>query len=214
VNPSDNVGTFVEPVGDPIWAGMFTDLPAPIALPVGNKTIKMKVWASHEAMIVMKLEGGIDGAPGSGDNSVAYTTPNQWAELTWDFTALVPDDAQYGRLTLIPGIDIVATEETPYYFDDVEIADSDCGTSGIFNVQVDRLGMYPNPVSNLLVVEQSEGYRVFRIMNAMGQVVGLHTTTGQSVIEFDVDDLVSGVYVLTAFDQHGNLKASGRFVKS
>jgi hypothetical protein len=174
----------------------------------------MKVWASHEAMIVMKLEGGIDGAPGSGDNSVAYTTPNQWAELTWDFTALVPDDAQYGRLTLIPGIDIVATEETPYYFDDVEIADSDCGTSGIFNVQVDRLGMYPNPVSNLLVVEQSEGYRVFRIMNAMGQVVGLHTTTGQSVIEFDVDDLVSGVYVLTAFDQHGNLKASGRFVKS
>jgi hypothetical protein len=51
-------------------------------------------------------------------------------------------------------------------------------------------------------------------MNAMGQVVGLHTTTGQSVIEFDVDDLVSGVYVLTAFDQHGNLKASGRFVKS
>jgi hypothetical protein len=101
-----------------------------------------------------------------------------------------------------------------WYFDDIAIADSECGTTGVFNVQVDQLGLYPNPASDFLIVEQTEGFRVFRIMNAMGQVVGVHATSGQSVIEFDLNDLVSGVYVLTAFDAQGTLKASGRFVKN
>jgi len=38
-------------------------------------------------------------------------------------------------------------------------------------------------------------------------------TTGQSLVELDVDMLVSGVYVLAAYDAHGALKATGRFVK-
>ncbi|HLF65036.1 MAG TPA: T9SS type A sorting domain-containing protein, partial [Saprospiraceae bacterium] len=213
VNPSANVGTFIEPAGDPVWAGMFVDLPAPIALPTSNKTIKMKIWSDHEATMVMKLEGGLDGAPGSGDNGVLFSTPNQWAELTWDFTALVPDNALYGRLTLIPDIGNAPAEPVTYYFDDVEIADSECGPSGIFNINVDKLAMYPNPATDILLVEQSEDLRIFRIMNIMGQTLTTQVTSGQTLVEFDVDALVDGVYVLTAYDAHGVLKASGRFVK-
>jgi hypothetical protein len=214
INESDNVGIFTEQTDGQVWNGMFTDLPAPIAMPVGNKTITGKFLGPHEAIIVMKMEGGIDGAPGSGDTPANYTTPGEWQELTWDFTANTPDNAQYGRLTLIPNIEFTPTEVQSWYFDDIAIADSECGTTGVFNVQVDQLGLYPNPASDFLIVEQTEGFRVFRIMNAMGQVVGVHATSGQSVIEFDLNDLVSGVYVLTAFDAQGTLKASGRFVKN
>jgi hypothetical protein len=214
VNPSENVGVFLEPAGDPVWAGMFVDLPAPIALPVGNKTIKMKVWSDHEAPMVMKLEGGLDGAPNSGDNSVLFSTPNQWSELTWDFTSLVPDNALYGRLTLILDIANAPAEPVTYYFDDVEIADSQCGPSGIFDpISVDKLALYPNPASDYLLVEQTEDLRVFRVMNMMGQTVSTHVTSGQSLVELEVGNLVKGVYVLTAYDAKGALKASGRFVK-
>jgi hypothetical protein len=105
------------------------------------------------------------------------------------------------------------TEETTYYFDDVEIAASECGTSGIFSVNVDKLSMYPNPASDVLLIEQSEGLSMFRVMNIMGQTMSTYVTTGQHVVELDVNHLMHGVYVLAAYDAHGVLKASGRFVK-
>jgi hypothetical protein len=213
INPSANVGTFVEPAEGPVWVGMFTDLPAPIAIPADNKTIKMKVWSDHEAVMVMKLEGGLDGAPGSGDVPILFSTPNQWSELTFDFTSFVPDNALYGRLTLILDIGATPSEVKTYYFDDVEIADSECGPSGLFDVNVDKIAMYPNPASDLLLVEQSENLRVFRILNVMGQTISTQVTSGQSLVELDVHSLVNGMYVLTAYDANGALKASGRFVK-
>jgi len=213
INMSDNVGIFIELTDGQVWNGMYTDLPAPMAMPVGNKTLKGKILGPQEAVIVVKMEGGIDGAPGSGDTPASYTTPGEWQEVTWDFTANTPDNAQYGRLTLIPNIETTPAEVQNWYFDDISIADSDCGVTGVFNVQVDQIGIYPNPASEFLIVEQTEGLRVFRIMNTMGQVVAVHATTGQSAVELDLETLVSGVYILAAFDQHGVLKASGRFVK-
>ncbi len=213
INPSDNVGTFLEFPDGNTFAGMYTDLPAPIALPADNKTIKMKVWADHMASMGLKLEGGIDGAPSSGDNNVMYTTPNQWAELTWDYTSLVPDNALYGRLTLILGFDNVPTKTKTYYFDDIQIADAQCGTTSLFNVSVKDLKLYPNPASEVLVVDQTEDLRTFRILNIMGQVQSTYATTGQSSVELNIDNLASGVYILAAYTEHGALSATGRFVK-
>src|SRR5690606_29060001 len=103
--------------------------------------------------------------------------------------------------------------ETTYYFDAVEIAKSDCGISGIFHVSVEDLEIYPNPTTDVLIVGKTEDLRTFHILNIMGQVVSRHVTTGQSVVELDVQNLTSGVYVLAAFDKYGTLQASGRFVK-
>jgi hypothetical protein len=120
----------------------------------------------------------------------------------------------YGRLTLILDIANAPAEPVTYYFDDVEIADSQCGPSGIFDpISVDKLALYPNPASDYLLVEQTEDLRVFRVMNMMGQTVSTHVTSGQSLVELEVGNLVKGVYVLTAYDAKGALKASGRFVK-
>lgn len=214
VNMSENVGIFLEYPDGASFAGMYVDLPAPIALPSGNKTVRMKVWADHEAQMTMKLEGGVDGAPGSGDNNVLFNTPNQWSELTWNFTALVPDHAQYNRLTLIFDIENVPAQITSYYFDDIAIADAECtGPSGVFDVQVDRLGLYPNPAGNFIIVENADGFRTFRMMNTIGQVVSTQVTNGQPVFEMDITHLVNGVYFLAAYDAFGVLKASGRFVK-
>jgi hypothetical protein len=73
--------------------------------------------------------------------------------------------------------------------------------------------MYPNPATDVLLIEQADDLRMFRVMNIMGQTIMTSVTSGQHLVELDVDHLVDGVYVLAAYDASGALKASGRFVK-
>lgn len=219
VNPSDTVGIFVEKGnGAQPWAGMFTDLEAPISLPNDNKTIKMKVWADHAATMVMKLERGRDGAPATGDTPAEYTNAGQWQELTWDFTKSpnpVPDNALYDRITLILDIGNIPTEDKNYYFDDIAIASSNCNTStGLFNpVVVERLKIAPNPVSEMLTVSGAEGLQRFEVVNMLGQKLFTIQTTGQSALEMDFSSLEKGVYLLVGYDKRGVLKANAKFVK-
>ncbi len=219
-NPSDSVGVFVENgEGDGVntFAGLTTRLPAPIALPNGNKTISMKVWGPVAGPQVIKTENGRDGVGQSGDVFAEYTTPGQWQELTWDFTATNPDDALYDRFTIILGFGETPTEQRIWYFDDVEIADSDCAgdATSIFEpVRVEKLAIMPNPVTDQLFVEGAEDISYFEIYNSLGQRQRIVATNSVSRFSIDVATLENGMYVLAAFDRSGALVGNARFVKN
>ena len=53
----------------------------------------------------------MDDAPNTGDVDAMYTTPGEWQELTWDYSGIVPDDALYNRITLIPNRTVVPEEK-------------------------------------------------------------------------------------------------------
>lgn len=200
VNDSDSVGVFYESPNGEVFAGMFTDLDAPVSLPNGDKTVRMKMWADHTATMVFKLEAGRDGAPNSGDITADYTTPNAWQELTFDFSTIVPDDALYDRITLIPDIVNIPAATSIYYFDDIVISNSVCSTTGLFDqLELVDMTVYPNPTSGKIRIECFEGFTGIRVTNLMGQTVSSQEFARQASMELDLGTVAPGVYFVTGY---------------
>lgn len=217
INTSGKVGTFFEAAtGDPAtFAGMFTtNLIAPISLPNDNKTVRMKVWSPEEDTIVFKLEQGRDGAANSGDIfGDVTTTPSTWTEITFDFSAIVPDDALYDRITLIPGFGQVPATDKTIYFDDIVIADASCATTRIFRPEVlPTLRVYPNPASTQLNIETRDRMQRVQIYNSVGQLVKEQAVNQAQETQLNISALLPGIYFLQAYDAEGRM-AQSKFIK-
>lgn len=214
INTSNTVGVFKEATDGSIFAGMYADLEAPVALPNDNKKISMKLWMDHAAQVVFKLEKGRQAPTGTGDVFANYTTPSQWQEITWDFSAIVPDGGLYDRITMILDFENIPTEVKTYYFDDIAIAGQKCGSiTGLRNVNIENLRVSPNPAFNELNIQNTSGIKHFVVHNALGQVVRSLNTSGQENVTFDLGTLQKGMYVLTGYNAQGSLVANAKFVK-
>lgn len=204
VNMSQKVGTFEEANDGQEFAGMFADSKAPIILPTDNKTVTMKWLMPVAGDIVVKLEGGPEEMPQSGDIFAQYTTPGEWQELTFDMSVL-PDNAAYNRITLIPNFGIIPMENLTFYFDDISVGSGSCMTTGIFNpVVLNDLRVFPNPVGVVLTIDNAEQAVAFDLTNMMGQVVKrLAVDAAQTQVQWELNGLPAGAYVLTARAANG-----------
>lgn len=213
-NMSDKVGTFEEAANGEEFAGMFADSKAPVILPTDNKIVTMKWLMPVAGDIVIKLEGGPEEMPQSGDIFAAYTTPGEWQELTFDMSVL-PDDAAYNRFTLIPNFGVIPMENQTIYFDDIAVGGGDCGAVGIFNpVVIPSLDVYPNPVGNELTIENPGAATTFRLTNMMGQrVKTLRVEGARTRVQWEVGAVPVGTYVLTAEAANGSIVARSMIVK-
>ena len=215
VNNDATVGVFREAAGGQVWAGMFADLDAPIAMPAGNKTLRMKVWMDHAAPVVLKMEQGVDGAPGSGDVFAEYNLPNQWQELTWNFSNL-PNGAQYNRVTLIMDIANSPSTLRTYYFDDLVVAGESCDAVNTNEpTAIEQLKIWPNPAQDWLQIEDAAGdLNHCVIFNSLGQRIETVRFAGGAVrTQLDLSGLAPGMYVLAAYNHQGVLIANARVVK-
>ena len=218
LNKSLLVGSFEEATDGLAFAGIFAVPEAPIALPTGNKIVTMKMRMDVAGEVVFKLEQGIDGAPNSGNVSADYTTPGEWQELTFNFSAL-PDGARYGQVTLIPNIGVIPATPLTHYFDDIAIGSGDCANLvGLFTpVKVTDLRVYPNPITSELTIENPDEATLFTLTNLLGQQVrqlrieGVPTKSGQ--VQWPLETLPTGTYLLTAQDRSGRLVARTKVIK-
>lgn len=217
-NLSAKVGLFKESNDGEVFAGMFSDLPAPLELGA-SRTVKMKVLGPVANSYVMKMEGAVGTALNSGDVRASYTTPGQWQELTWDFSKTqggqnIAVGSQYTRVTMIPDIDNKPPTVRNYYFDDITVGEGSCGTTGIFDpIVVEALKIMPNPVYNELTVQNADKINLFVIYNAMGQRLSVVQPNGITNLAIPVEHLQTGVYILAGYDASGMLIANARFVK-
>jgi len=214
INTSATVGTFQESAGGATFAGMFSQtLQAPVSLPNSNKTVTMKVWSDSVATWVLKLEQGRDGANGSGDILAEYTTPNEWATLTFDFTTAVPDDALYDRITIIPNFGIVPANAKSHYFDDIAIAGETCSVTSNERVKtIADLRLYPNPTSQSLTVEADRRLKKVEVYSLLGQMALQTSLNGGNSTRLDVQNLNPGLYIIKVYDVDGRV-ASKKFTK-
>ncbi|AEE49015.1 T9SS type A sorting domain-containing protein [Haliscomenobacter hydrossis] len=218
INTSNKVAEFIERPGGEPFAGYFNDaLPASISMGT-NKKVTMKVLMDHEADVVLKLERSFPAntAPNTGDTKVKYTTPNQWQELTWDFTTLnIPNGAVYTTLSIIMDFGTVPTTEKRYYFDDLAIGDKSCSAVpvGVRDVVLANLKVYPNPVISELIIENGSELYGYDVFNALGQKVYSLRTSGQSNVNLNTSNLEHGMYILAGYDKNGLMKAKTKFVK-
>ena len=218
INTSAKVGKAVEKAssGQP-WQGMYTDLPAIIQFG-DDKIVKMKLWSPQVATVTMKIENStaVPPAPGSGDLTVANTVANQWEELTFDFsTTPITDDGKYIRVTLIFDINNIPAEDVTYYFDDIQLTGGECGTVSIGNgpEKPREFSLAPNPVISELHIESMGDVSRVVIHNMFGQTLANIWTGSAESTYLEVSALTQGTYILTGYNDKGELKALSRFVK-
>jgi hypothetical protein len=221
VNTTKKVGKAVEKAsGEQPWQGMFTDLESHIDLAT-TKRISMKVLSPQVGAITMKLERPLaSGFPGSsGDNTVTNTKANEWEELVWDFsTSPQPIDnaGKYSRITLIWDINNIPAQDVVYYFDDIRIEGStSCtpGESSSDDIILTDMTIMPNPVSDILRIDQAQDLSAIAISNVYGQVIAKIQTNGAENVSIEASQIPSGTYILMGYDDKRQLVAKSRFVK-
>ncbi len=221
INTSAKVGKATEKAaGEQPWQGMYTDLDSYIKFGA-NTIIKAKILSSKITTITLKVEKPlVAGFPGgSGDVTVANTKVNEWEELTWDFSqAPTPIDpaGQYARLTWIFDINNLPSEDVIYYFDDVRLDGGDCGGSGPSaseDVKLTQLSISPNPVSDVLKVNNAEILKSTDIVNIYGQRIAKLWNNNQTTQYIDVSAMPSGTYFLMGYNDKQQLVAQSRFIK-
>jgi Secretion system C-terminal sorting domain len=220
INTSDKVGKATEKAsGEQPWQGMYTDLQSYMTFGT-NTIIKAKILAPKITTITLKVETPlVSGFPGSsGDLTVANTKVNEWEELTFDFSqAPQPIDpaGQYSRLTWIFDILNVPGEDVIYYFDDVKLDGGDCGEapSSSNDITLTQLSVSPNPVSDVLKVNNAESLMSTDIVNIYGQRIAKVWNHNQTVQYIDVSAIPSGTYFLMGYNDKQQLIAQSRFIK-
>ncbi|MBK9736404.1 MAG: hypothetical protein IPO92_16185 [Saprospiraceae bacterium] len=220
INTSDKVGKAIEKAsGEQPWQGMYTDLESYIKFGP-NTIVKAKILSPKVGAVTLKIEKPLkEGFPGgSGDNTVTNTKANEWEELTWDFsTSPTPIDpaGNYARLTFIFDINNLPTEDVIYYFDDVRLENGDCGQeTGSSDVQpVTKMSITPNPVHDVLMINQAGQIRYTDIVNIYGQRIARVWNNNQSVQYIDVATLPAGTFVLMGYGDKQQIVAQSRFVK-
>ena len=167
----------------------------------------------HIGNFTIKLEGSQTGAPAI-ENPVVNTEVNKWEELNYNFAA-VADNAEYKRITVFfdLGIDATGTDVISY-FDDIVIGDGACGSVGIFNpIPAEPMVVSPNPVADILFVENFHGVSRIDVFNLYGQRVASLDVTNEIRSEIMVTNFPAGLYMLSGFNQQGNLLGNAKFVK-
>ena len=211
INTSNNVGEFVRAADSGLFAGMFTDLDAPLNFQ-GNRTIRAQVYMDHIGTFTIKLEGSTTGADPL-EITVENTLVDTWEELTFDFNA-APDDADYRRLTVFFDLGTEATGmDVPSYFDNIVIGEGSCTTVSTFGPPVATpFAVSPNPVVDVLTVDVPEAVRTLRVVDVYGRV-RLERRTRLDTERLDVTALEAGAYYLIGETESGRVVANGRFVR-
>lgn len=211
INTSDNVIRYVQSATAPIFSGAFADLDAAIDFN-GNKQIKTKVLMDHLGKFTMKVEVFGNPIPPI-EITQENTKVNEWEELVFAYPT-VGDNDKYNRLTIL--VDITSTgtgTDRVTYFDDVVIGDGACTSVGTFSPTVATLRISPNPVTDLLRVQNFEGVERIDVFNVFGQRLSSVNTSGDVQTEIGTSTLPAGVYTIAGYDAQGRLIGNAKFVK-
>jgi Secretion system C-terminal sorting domain len=216
INTSSKVIKFDRRPGGEVFAGAFTDLPAPMKWTNTKFVIRAKVLMDHIGNFAPKVEAGTGGSGAAFEIPKANTKVNEWEEITADFSGKITAADKYLRLTFF--IDLgepVSTVSKVSYIDEIVIGDgAGCVTTGIFEpITVERLAVYPNPATSELYIRNIENMKWVEITNLLGQRVKTVVFGGISDIQtISLDGMSNGIYVVSAYDEKG-LIANSKFVK-
>ena len=185
-----------------------------------NRVLKMKVLSPKVGAVTLKIERPlVANFPGSsGDFTISNTKANEWEELSWDFAnAPTPIDeaGQYARIALIWDIVNVPSEDVVYYFDDIVVDGGSCGVgTGLFNtVVLDQMEIAPNPVQDLLNIQNAANISRVDIFNMFGQKMSSVWNSNGANLYLNVSNLAQGTYIIMGYSDKGQVSAQSRFIK-
>jgi hypothetical protein len=122
-NTSANVAEWVRGEGYQ-WAHVYTELDGKIDFSTGT-TFQLKVYSPIACEVLFKLEDKLN-AGTFVEVMGNVTTPNQWQQLTYDFSGAA--SGTYDKVVIF--FDFATTVDNTFYFDDVEGPEYGGGTPG------------------------------------------------------------------------------------
>jgi hypothetical protein len=161
-----------------------------------NNTFTMKVYApAVNISVLLKLE-----APDGEFVELTQNTTvaNQWEELTYNFGAQT--SGFYTKVVIIFNLGVLGdgTANSTYYFDDIVFTVNEVRIVEFTDVKME---IYPNPARDQfhLIVNNNFDQLNMEVVNPLGISLihkEMKDVSSESVIEFDIDHLPKGVYVL------------------
>jgi beta-glucanase (GH16 family) len=201
INTSDHVGKTRKDPGSQNWAGIFADLAGEMDF-VTNPFIHMKVYTESTGDVKFKIEDNMPGMASPVEVDLAYTTPNQWVNMVWDFSSQPAD--VFDRVALF--FDFGSTDTSNWYFDDI-IGRSSSSTR-LEDLEWQSIKLFPNPTQEQLFIDlnglfKSESDFVLQLIDTQGKVIYHEKKqTSREAFSINVSHLPAGTYFIRLLSQY------------
>lgn len=218
VDPTDATNMVAQSLkseGAETWAGTTvggtTGFATPIPFAEGSTTMTVAVWSPTVGTPVrLKVEDA--GDPTKSVETEATTTVSEaWETLEFDFsneaegTAEIDFSYTYNKASIFFNFGSNGTGLT-YFWDDMYFYDP----TGINNIKVETLNVYPNPATDNIYIKNSEKLSELSIYSVNGKMV-YNTNNPSNTI--DISNLTSGVYAIKATDISGKIYTNSLIIK-
>ncbi|MCF8303091.1 MAG: T9SS type A sorting domain-containing protein [Bacteroidales bacterium] len=149
------------------------------------------------------------------------STALEGAEITIGDMVKTSDAEGYAYFDIAPDTDVEYTITHPDYpdktgtvsmgYEDMELT-IDMSSEGIGDNQASAFNVYPNPVDNVLYIDEIKDVNKIEIYNVVGQQVKTIDNISNGTISINTSDLKEGVYFITLVNEAGQA-STAKFIK-
>ena len=190
INTSVGAMMFTVLDGADPWAGAWSNAYGYMEFTQEKHHMEMMVHKDVISNSGLKLEGGLDGAANV-EHLVPNTVTGEWELLTFDMTDAIGNT--YTNLVFFPDFPDPRVTGSMNYLDNIKIITSPVGVETRDDLS---LRVYPNPVTDQLIVEHT-GMTSIVVMDILGKQVKSVDLSGEDSAKLGVSDLADGIYFIT-----------------
>jgi hypothetical protein len=100
----------------------------------------------------------------------------------------------------------VVNETEVYWYNDTPLAIEE------YLIRIQTVSFYPNPVSDVMYIENEVGMQELRIINLLGQEIVRMRLDNSRSYQLNTSELERGVYILSVYGEKG-YKGTAKFIK-
>jgi hypothetical protein len=204
-NPANSVAQTLKTAGAETWAGTTVGgtlgFANPIPLAPGSTIMSVDVWSPTAGIPVRLKVEDHNVAEHSVETEAMTTVAMEWETLVFDFSNEAPGTAEidfsyiYDKASIFFDFGTNGTGAT-YYWDNMEFGISTRISENI----IEETNVYPNPVSDVLYLENAVNLKNISIYSVVGQIVYQSEKVNNSI---NISDFPVGIYTLRANGNDG-----------
>jgi hypothetical protein len=191
INSSTNIGELTG-INNDWWSQIKIDHPDGIDLSTSDRGISIKVKGPRALPVTVKIESGGD------EHAVttAYTTPNVWQELLFDFSSY--SSTNNTKIAMFFAVqedntDFPDASDNIFQIDDFIFGKF--ATLSTQNFQIEGLAIYPNPTkNNWSISAKNQMITSIKVFNVLGKRV-LNLQPNSLTANVNASSLTAGVYI-------------------
>lgn len=189
INTSASCAKYIVNAAGQPWAGLWSANIGEFTFSSTNCIIKMMVNKNVISNFDLKFENS--NASVAFEKAVSNTKTDQWEELTFDFSAQIGKTVS--KIVFIPDFPSARTTGSVNYWDNISFNSNI--PDDISMKKVEKISLYPNPVSDQLVIKSEKEIRQVIVRNLLGQTIKSEMVNCKDA-SVDISCLSTGNYIV------------------